>query len=69
MRFMQEEEAEKTMNLFEGACEGASESKGITKKVLKNWVVRVVQDMHILLFSLLLKLYVSSLKVIWNKCL
>jgi hypothetical protein len=33
---MQDDEAAKTMSLFEGA----SESKKISKKCLKNWVVR-----------------------------
>jgi hypothetical protein len=36
MRFMQEDEASKAMSLFEGA----SESNKISKKCLKNWVVR-----------------------------
>ncbi|CAK9178370.1 unnamed protein product [Ilex paraguariensis] len=34
MRFMRDDEALKTLHLFEGA----SESKGISKRVLKNWV-------------------------------
>jgi len=37
MRFMQEDEAAKTMNLFEGA----SDSGRISKASLKNWVVRI----------------------------
>lgn len=36
MRFMPEDEASMTMNLFEGA----SESHRIKKSSLKNWVVR-----------------------------
>ena len=35
MRFMREDEALKTMHLFEGTNEG----KGISKRALKNWVV------------------------------
>jgi len=35
MRFLREDEALKTMCLFEGPSEG----KGISKRVLKNWVV------------------------------
>ncbi|XP_021288624.1 mechanosensitive ion channel protein 6 isoform X2 [Herrania umbratica] len=42
-RFLQEEEAFKTMSLFEGA----SESRRISKKALKNWVM-VVEEMNIL---------------------
>lgn len=34
---MREDEAEKTLNLFEGA----SESGKISKSALKNWVVRI----------------------------
>lgn len=37
MRFLPEEEAEKTMSFFEGA----SESNRISKSALKNWVVRM----------------------------
>ena len=37
MRFMREDEAAKTMNLFEGA----SEAERISKSALKNWVVRI----------------------------
>ena len=44
MRFMREDEALKTMSLFEGA----SESKKISKASLKNWVVRTG---HLILFS------------------
>lgn len=36
MRFLPEDEAEKTMSLFEGV----SENKRISKSVLKYWVVR-----------------------------
>lgn len=36
MRFMPEDEASKSMSLFEGA----SESRKISKSSLKNWVVR-----------------------------
>lgn len=36
-RFMREDEAEKTITLFEGALE----SKKISKKALKNWVVSI----------------------------
>lgn len=37
MRFMREDEAIKTINLFEGA----SDSGKISKSALKNWVVRI----------------------------
>lgn len=36
MRFMRDDEAVKTMSLFEGA----QEIKRVTKRSLKNWVVR-----------------------------
>ena len=38
MRFMREDEALKTIRLFEGA----SESKGISKRALKNCVVNYI---------------------------
>lgn len=38
MRFMEKDEASKTMGLFEGACE----SRKISKSSLKNWVVRAI---------------------------
>lgn len=37
MRFMREDEAIKTINLFEGA----SDTGKISKSALKNWVVRI----------------------------
>ena len=37
MRFMRDDEALKTINLFEGD----SESKGISRRALKNWVVNI----------------------------
>lgn len=37
MRFMREDEALKTMQLFEGG----TEAKGISKRALKNWVVGI----------------------------
>lgn len=37
MRFMREDEALKTMQLFEGG----TEAKGISKRALKNWVVSI----------------------------
>ncbi|KAH7543972.1 hypothetical protein ACOSQ2_031415 [Xanthoceras sorbifolium] len=52
MRFMPEEEALKTMSLFEGACEGTSQHKGITKKVLKNWVVNAFRERRALALTL-----------------
>lgn len=36
MRFMREDEALKAMHLFEGT----TESKGISKRSLKNWAVK-----------------------------
>lgn len=41
MRFLKEDEAVKTLSLFEGA----SETRRISKSSLKNWVVRVGQEM------------------------
>ena len=35
MRFLREDEANRTIRLFEGAVDG----KGISKRALKNWVV------------------------------
>ncbi|XP_031266046.1 mechanosensitive ion channel protein 6 [Pistacia vera] len=48
MRFLPEEEAEKTMSLFEGA----SESNRISKSALKNWVVNVFRERRALAFTL-----------------
>jgi len=40
MRFLREEEAERAMQLFEGSADrAAADSKGISKRALKNWVV------------------------------
>ena len=44
MRFMQEDEALKTMSLLEGS----PESEKINKSALKNWVVRTGQLMEYL---------------------
>ncbi|KAI9187540.1 hypothetical protein LWI28_029224 [Acer negundo] len=52
MCFIPEEEASKTMSLFEGACEEAPENRGITKKVLKNWVVNVFRERRALALTL-----------------
>jgi hypothetical protein len=41
MRFLEEDEALKTLSLFEGA----TETKRISKSTLKNWVVRIGQQM------------------------
>ncbi|KAM7521269.1 hypothetical protein LguiB_020231 [Lonicera macranthoides] len=48
MRFMREDEASKTLRLFEGA----SESKGISKRALKNWVVNAFRERRALALSL-----------------
>ncbi|XP_044498075.1 mechanosensitive ion channel protein 6-like [Mangifera indica] len=48
MRFLPEDEAEKTISLFEGA----SESKRISKSALKNWVVNVFKERRALAFTL-----------------
>ncbi|XP_054778488.1 mechanosensitive ion channel protein 6-like [Prosopis cineraria] len=48
MRFMQEDEAEKTMDLFEGA----SESGKISKSALKNWVVNAFRERRALALTL-----------------
>ncbi|XP_027937145.1 mechanosensitive ion channel protein 6-like [Vigna unguiculata] len=48
MRFMQEDEAAKTMNLFEGA----SDSGKISKAALKNWVVNAFRERRALALTL-----------------
>ncbi|BAT93664.1 hypothetical protein LR48_Vigan02g257400 [Vigna angularis] len=48
MRFMQEDEAAKTMNLFEGA----SDSGRISKAALKNWVVNAFRERRALALTL-----------------
>ncbi|KAK1582869.1 hypothetical protein Q3G72_019074 [Acer saccharum] len=50
--FIPEEEASKTMSLFEGACEEAPVNRGITKKVLKNWVVNAFRERRALALTL-----------------
>ncbi|XP_007021979.2 PREDICTED: mechanosensitive ion channel protein 6 isoform X1 [Theobroma cacao] len=47
-RFLQEDEAFKTMSLFEGA----SESRRISKKALKNWVVNAFRERRALALTL-----------------
>ncbi|XP_039013703.1 mechanosensitive ion channel protein 6-like [Hibiscus syriacus] len=47
-RFLQEDEALKTVSLFEGA----SESKRISKKALKNWVVNAFRERRALALTL-----------------
>ena len=57
MRFMQEDEALKTIRLFEGASEG----KGISRRALKNWVVNIhLMNTHIyghIILSTFLQMY------------
>ncbi|KAH9612440.1 hypothetical protein KSS87_022672 [Heliosperma pusillum] len=48
MRFLREDEANRTMQLFEGAGDG----KGISKRALKNWVVNVFRERRALALSL-----------------
>ncbi|KAM7514022.1 hypothetical protein LguiA_003605 [Lonicera macranthoides] len=48
MRFMREDEASKTIRLFEGA----SESEGISKQILKNWVLNAFRERRALALSL-----------------
>ncbi|KAL8144176.1 hypothetical protein V2J09_017208 [Rumex salicifolius] len=48
MRFMRDDEALKAMDLFEGS----SESNGISKRALKNWVVNVFRERRALALSL-----------------
>ncbi|KAG4907395.1 hypothetical protein JHK86_055879 [Glycine max] len=48
MRFMREDEAAKTMNLFEGA----SEAERISKSALKNWVVNAFRERRALALTL-----------------
>ncbi|KAI3900593.1 hypothetical protein MKW92_014868 [Papaver armeniacum] len=48
MRFMKEEEAEKTMNQFEGAIE----TNRVSKKSLKNWVVNTFRERRALALTL-----------------
>ncbi|CAN4123044.1 unnamed protein product [Withania somnifera] len=47
-RFMREEEALKTMQLFEGG----TEAKGISKRALKNWMVNAFRERRALALSL-----------------
>ncbi|KAK9165027.1 hypothetical protein Scep_000218 [Stephania cephalantha] len=49
MRFMREDEAMKTMSLFEGACEN---NNRISKSALKNWVVNVFRERKALALTL-----------------
>nr|XP_016470246.1 PREDICTED: mechanosensitive ion channel protein 6-like [Nicotiana tabacum] len=48
MRFMREDEALKTMQLFEGG----TEAKGISKRALKNWMVNAFRERRALALSL-----------------
>ncbi|XP_057532271.1 mechanosensitive ion channel protein 6-like [Amaranthus tricolor] len=48
MRFLREDEANRTIRLFEGAVDG----KGISKRALKNWVVNVFRERRALALSL-----------------
>ncbi|KAK1400375.1 Mechanosensitive ion channel protein [Heracleum sosnowskyi] len=48
MRFMRQEEALKTVRLFEGASEG----KGVSRTALKNWVVNAFKERRALALSL-----------------
>ncbi|GJY74099.1 mechanosensitive ion channel protein 6-like protein [Tanacetum coccineum] len=48
MRFLRDDEALKTIQLFDGA----SETKGISKRALKNWVVNVFRERRALALSL-----------------
>ncbi|XP_058098400.1 mechanosensitive ion channel protein 6-like [Magnolia sinica] len=48
MRFMSEDEAQKTMGLFEGA----SESKSVSKTALRNWVVNAFRERRALSLTL-----------------
>lgn len=57
MRFMSEEEASRTMSLFEGA----SESHRISKSSLKNWVVRN----QIILYKQLIHSFDVSTSILW----
>jgi hypothetical protein len=49
MRFLREDEALKTLSLFEGA----SETRKISKSSLKNWVVRIGQQMVFIFYFFL----------------
>ncbi|XP_038900754.1 mechanosensitive ion channel protein 6-like [Benincasa hispida] len=48
MRFMEKDEASKTMGLFEGACE----NRKISKSSLKNWVVNAFRERRALALTL-----------------
>jgi hypothetical protein len=48
MRFLREDEANRTIRLFEGAVDG----KGISKRALKNWVVSDLKPIFLVLFPL-----------------
>jgi len=39
MRFLREDEGCRTMRLMEGSADTSGQSKGISKRALKNWVV------------------------------
>lgn len=59
MRFLREDEALKTLSLFEGA----SETRKISKSSLKNWVVRIGQQMVFIFYILLFPFSQSILEV------
>jgi hypothetical protein len=59
MRFLREDEALKTLSLFEGA----SETRKISKSSLKNWVVRIGQQMVFIFYFLLFPFSQSILEV------
>lgn len=53
IRFLREEEAERAIQLFEGSADrAAADSKGISKRALKNWVVNVFRERRALALSL-----------------
>jgi hypothetical protein len=57
-RFLVEDEASKTLSLFEGA----SETKRISKSSLKNWVVRTGQQM-VFMFTFLIPFSMAVVEV------
>lgn len=65
MRFLREDEASKTMSLFEEAAE----SKRISKSALKNWVVRIWEHIAFNMCTFAISiLFFSLFIVIGSRC-
>jgi hypothetical protein len=59
MHFFVEDEALKTLSLFEGACE----TKRISKSSLKNWVVRTGQQIVFYVFTFSIPFSIAVVEV------